>query len=484
MPLTEEERAQVARLVDAQGDGRKFRDPDFPHARASLAVELREDVRGWRRPRKIAEKPQLFVDGISHHDVQQGRLGDCWFLAAATALAQYPDLIRQVMPEDQPLCGSDYHGIIVARFWRMGHWVSVYIDDKLPIDEDNDLVYGQCTTSNEFWLPLLEKAFAKFHGNYENIVGGFSSEAFLSLTGFVVEDFYLAEMPARDLHRLFRCELKNQSVIACATMTEEDRKGLPGLHAYTVTGVGSLRLGDGLVRLVRVRNPHATGEWEGAWSDSDPNWNEIDGQKLEELGYEKQDDGQFWIKMSHFRKHFPEVWLAARLPDFGDDYETLARQSFVVSHCWDVGLNAGGSDCSDPKFLTNPQFTLIVPQRDEPERKSEEDDEESESEEEEIGDIVIQLIQEQDRSKYQDLNSIGILIFEVADAEARRLTPALLDGLAPAKGSQPPLTQSSVVARARLRPGTHIVVPCTGEPDVARRFLLRVYSRKPVTFFS
>ncbi|GLH07364.1 Calpain-A, partial [Gryllus bimaculatus] len=385
MPLTDEERAQVARLLDAQGDGRKFRDPDFPHAPASLAVELREDVRGWRRPRKIAEKPQLFVDGISHHDVQQGRLGDCWFLAAATALAQYPDLIRQVMPEDQPLCGSDYHGIIVARFWRMGQWVSVYIDDKLPIDEDNDLVYGKCTTSNEFWLPLLEKAFAKFHGNYENIVGGFSSEAFLSLTGFV---------------------------------REEDRKGLPGLHAYTVTGVGSLRLGDGLVRLVRVRNPHATGEWEGAWNDSDPNWNEIDGQKLDELGYKKQDDGQFWIKMSHFRKHFPEVWLAARLPDFGDDYETLARQSFVVSHCWDVGLNAGGSDCSDPKFLTNPQFTLIVPQRDEPERKSEEDDEESESEEEEIGDIVIQLIQEQDRSKYQDLNSIGILIFKLTRPES------------------------------------------------------------------
>ena len=34
-----------------------------------------------------------------------------------------------------------------------------------------------------FWVPLIEKAFAKRYGNYEHIVGGVPSEAFKTLTG-------------------------------------------------------------------------------------------------------------------------------------------------------------------------------------------------------------------------------------------------------------------------------------------------------------
>lgn len=35
------------------------------------------------------------------------------------------------------------------------------------------LYFAQCADENEIWLPLLEKAFAKAHGDYSAIEGGF-----------------------------------------------------------------------------------------------------------------------------------------------------------------------------------------------------------------------------------------------------------------------------------------------------------------------
>lgn len=47
------------------------------------------------------------------------------------------------------------------------------------------LYFAQCSTENETWLPLLEKAYAKAHGDYKAIDGGF--------TGYVSEPQGLAD---------------------------------------------------------------------------------------------------------------------------------------------------------------------------------------------------------------------------------------------------------------------------------------------------
>ena len=36
------------------------------------------------------------------------------------------------------------------------------------------LYFAQCRSDNETWLPLLEKAYAKAHGDYNSIQGGFT----------------------------------------------------------------------------------------------------------------------------------------------------------------------------------------------------------------------------------------------------------------------------------------------------------------------
>ena len=45
----------------------------------------------------------------------------------------------------------------------MGFWTDVVIDDYLPFNEDNKLVFAQNNlNSNQLWIALLEKAFAKY----------------------------------------------------------------------------------------------------------------------------------------------------------------------------------------------------------------------------------------------------------------------------------------------------------------------------------
>ncbi len=60
----------------------------------------------------------------------------------------------------------------------------VTIDDRLPcLAGTKNLIYGHCKDKNEMWVPLIEKAYAKLHGCYENIESGSTASALTDLTG-------------------------------------------------------------------------------------------------------------------------------------------------------------------------------------------------------------------------------------------------------------------------------------------------------------
>ncbi|EPY77457.1 olfactory marker protein [Camelus ferus] len=70
-----------------------FEDPNFPATDDSLYYKGTPGptVR-WKRPKDICEDPRLFVDGISSHDLHQGQVGNCWFVAACSSLASRESL--------------------------------------------------------------------------------------------------------------------------------------------------------------------------------------------------------------------------------------------------------------------------------------------------------------------------------------------------------------------------------------------------------
>ena len=76
----------------------------------------------WLRPDEISKShnisPSFVLDGLSRFDVNQGKLGDCWFLANLSNLAENKTLFDRVVPQNQSFDEGIYKGIFRFRFYR------------------------------------------------------------------------------------------------------------------------------------------------------------------------------------------------------------------------------------------------------------------------------------------------------------------------------------------------------------------------------
>ena len=147
------------------------------------------------------------------------------------------------------------------------------------------LYFARCAEENETWLPILEKAFAKVHGDYDSISGGWMGEAVEDMTGGVTTGLNTWNILDKD--RLWK-ELVNEKqefLFAVATRAARSgyehwlKTGMALQHAYSVLKAVEADDEKGKKhRLVKIRNPwgkrswQGTGEWDGPWSDGSEEW--------------------------------------------------------------------------------------------------------------------------------------------------------------------------------------------------------------------
>jgi LysM repeat protein len=243
---------------------------------------LMKDHRGERYT--LDKQAKLYVDGVDADDVIQGQAGDCYLLVALSALAEErPEVIERAITQNAD--GSYTVQFYDRKFVPKGQDVvveykpvKVRIDGDLPGDADFRLYAEEGRSGKELWVPLIEKAYAKWKGGYEQIGnGGWPGEALASLTGTQHHSTYV-ESDKRWLKKLER-ELGQGAVVTAWTHEEPLRvKGLVGSHAYSVHG---LEVKNGKT-MIQVRNP---------WGNT-------------ELGRDGKDDGTFLVPADVFAKAF------------------------------------------------------------------------------------------------------------------------------------------------------------------------------------
>ena len=127
------------------------------------------------------------TNGINPMDVRQGAVGNCWFMAAASALAEKPRRLEKVFLNDSAGELSP-HGIYGVNLYTLGVPHTVIVDDYIPLQQylnggPYTTIFSLVAEDSALWGPILEKAFAKYHGNYENLAAGDPRAATRTLNG-------------------------------------------------------------------------------------------------------------------------------------------------------------------------------------------------------------------------------------------------------------------------------------------------------------
>ncbi|KAK0122001.1 hypothetical protein ONS95_010268 [Cadophora gregata] len=315
---------------------------------SAYSTSTTKSPKAVKRVHEIFDRPTFLADELSPADVKQGSLGDCWLMASLTALANMDVGIQRICVEYDTKIGI--YGFV---FHRDGEWIISTIDDKLFLKspdwdspsvqrhlleqtdrEDVELEYGktyqsgsqslffaQCRDQNETWLPLLEKAYAKAHGDYASLQGGWIGEGLEDLTGGVTTELLTSDI--LDTDEFWNNEIlkvNTEFLFGCSTGLLDggygSRDGISEGHAYVIMEAREISTGQ---RLVKLRNPWGKGKkgnWEGAWSDGSK---EFTPELQIELNHNFGSDSVFWISYQDLLRkyqHFDRTRLFMDCPDW------------------------------------------------------------------------------------------------------------------------------------------------------------------------
>jgi hypothetical protein len=332
--------------------------------------------------------------GPSPCHVRQGRVGNCWFLSALAVVAERQDLIHQIVPQHE----LNDKGCYQINLCLDGKWTPIIVDCNLPVIVEEMAAVGTAqqqrirgaskrkrdklqdgvplpnaphlvafaafaaTPSRQLWPALVEKAYAKAHGSYAHLSGGFIAEAFADLTGAPTETIPLYKDAASNDELWVRLLSFSQAGFLMGVATAKGGDGLVGRHAYSILDVveinnsvvgeqckvteffamkpsksasagndgeapaasapaascsgsqllsptASRKRGERTtIRLVRIRDPWGIREWKGAWSADSEQWTIALRKRLKDSW--SKGDGTFFMSFEDMLERFHHLDVA------------------------------------------------------------------------------------------------------------------------------------------------------------------------------
>lgn len=140
---------------------------------------------------------------LERYNAKQGQIGNCWFLQCLTSIyARYPKEIVSKFIFHKLMNKT---GVVAVKLWSINSkcWRLVILDDYLPYNADTKW-HGASPSGplqNQFWVSLLEKAFAKHVDCYFNLTAGQNGslgvrEVCQMILGPLMDSFVYINIPA------------------------------------------------------------------------------------------------------------------------------------------------------------------------------------------------------------------------------------------------------------------------------------------------
>jgi len=212
----------------------------------------------------FANDPLFSSAGPTPADVNQGYVGDCYFLSTLASVAKLdPSLIRKDV-----VANGD--GTFTVDFLNGKTQNQIRVNADLPVWPGGELAYAGLGVQNSLWVAVVEKAFAVYRthsDSYASIGGGWMSEVFSDL-GVQSQTIVAVSATATALSNLIKADVKTGDFLTYATGDSiAGSAPLVADHAYMIDGVNTDAHGN--VISIRLRNPWGNGgpAVDGAFDD-------------------------------------------------------------------------------------------------------------------------------------------------------------------------------------------------------------------------
>jgi hypothetical protein len=248
---------------------------------------------------------------VSYKDIGQGKLGDCYFLAVLAAIADmHPGTLEGMFEKGSLMDMERHHPVFTTRWNINGKPVRVAVNDMLPADNLGVPHFVQVKEGN-YWVVILEKAWAKLFGSFKSLETGTPSEVFKAITQAPVYTFHPTDAVAAGTGEALWSKLleaKDEKFpMVVGTPNKTIAIGIYPMHAYMVVDVLT-SFSDGAYsgRAVVLYNPHGADKYAGSLSNKD------------------KSDGKFHCTWDEFLASFNVIDIAHMKPDFVISDKTLS----------------------------------------------------------------------------------------------------------------------------------------------------------------
>lgn len=173
-------------------------------------------------------------------------------------------------------------GIYATNVYAMGIPTQITIDGRIPFDRWGSTIFADIGYDGALWGPLIEKAWAKMNGNYEQIVGGWMKEAVNFLNNSPASTLDCVNYSGNEAWTIIDNAFNKSWEVGAETAynpsgdSSQNQYGLSYSHAYAVIGTNELKdyAGNVQYKLLQIRNPWRSETYTGPWGDSSYLWTE------------------------------------------------------------------------------------------------------------------------------------------------------------------------------------------------------------------